>query len=537
MDHVVAADPLSAERIEIVRGPAALLYGDSASGGVVNVIEGRIPRTRVEGIEAEALGFYGSNADALNATAEVDWGPAQSFAVHADAFYREQGDYRDGLGMRIGNSSLASSGGAAGASWLGGSGFAGANVSVFDTRYEIPGDVVFIEAGQVRGDFAAEYRVDLLGLQSIRARAGYADYEHREIDDLGVVATTFANQEFEGRLDLRHRPIGPLTGAFGVQLRDRRFEAVGIEAFVPPSAFRQFGLFAFERAEFGPLAVEGGVRFSRTSLDTVGFADPGQFVPASQLRFSTVSGSLGAGYAFVDGGLFGVSIYRTARAPALEELFANGPHAATGTYELGDPTLAPEVARGAELTIRYARGDALTVEANVFFTDYRNYIIERETGERRLNLPVLRFEATDARFWGAEVVARATIGAIGGASIRADLLADFVRARDTVRDEPLPRIPPFRLIGGLDYVADDRFTARVEVVYADAQQRVSALELPTPGYTLVNLSATVQIVEGVEVQLRAANLADAFARAHTSFLRDRAPLPGRDLRLSVRTSF
>ncbi len=536
VDHVVAADPLSAERIEIVRGPAALLYGDAASGGVVNVIEGRIPRSPVSGVEGEALGFYGSNADALNATAEIDWSPSTRVALHADVFAREQSDYRSGSGALVPNSALQSSGAAAGGSWFSESGFVGGNVSSFGSRYEIPGDVVFIDAEQVRGDLAAEYKLKLLGLSSVRVRAGYADYDHREIDNAGVVATTFANREFEGRIDFRHRPIGRLTGAFGVQLRDRRFEAVGLEAFVPPSSFRQLGVFVFERAEWSKIAIEGGLRYSRSDLNTEGSADAAQFVPASRLRFETVSGSLGAGYQFAGGGLVGASVYRTERAPALEELFANGPHAATGTYEIGDPALSPELARGLELTARYVKG-SLSVEANIFAATYQGYIVERETGAVRSGLPVLRFEASDARFWGGELAVQLPFGRLVPGSVQLDLLADLVRARDRRRDEPLPRIPPARLIAGLDYALTGQFSVRAELIHAKAQSRVSALEAPTGGYTLLNLSASVTVARRAELQLRAANLTDAFARAHTSFLRDRAPLPGRDVRLLFRTKF
>jgi iron complex outermembrane receptor protein len=536
-DHVVAADPLSAERVEIVRGPAALLYGDSAAGGVVNVVEGRIPRRRQEGWASELLGYVGSNADARNGSAETDVGLGESWVAHADAFWREQGAYAAGGGRSVVNSALETSGAALGLSWINDRGFAGAAVNAFESRYGIPGDVAAIEAEQTRVDFAGEQRVDSAGIRSVRVRAGWADYEHLEVDDQGVVATTFANEEYEARVDVRHLPIGPLTGAVGLQTRGRKFAAVGFEAFVPPSEFRQWGAFLFERAERGRFAIEGGLRYTSSELETEGFSDPSQFVPRVTRTFDTIGASIGASFEPTENAIVGLSLFRTARAPALEELYANGPHAATGSYEIGDPTLDEETAVGVELTARRAWSDRLVLELNLFLTEYEGFIVERETGETRLGFPVFRFGATDARFSGGEIVVEAALASGTWGELRGDILLDAVRAQDTGLGEDLPRIPPARLITGLDWAGSGRFRGRAELIFAADQDRTGPLERSTPGYVFFNVSATIDLSPTVELQLRGANLTDEFARTHTSFLRDAAPLPGRDLRVLLRARF
>lgn len=553
-DHAPSVDTATAKRIEVVRGPATLLYGNSAAGGVVNVIDGRIPEEIPEnGIEASGIGFYGTNGDERTGSGGVTVALGETGLVaHLDGSYKKTGDMTvpgfarsealraldpqdDELRGKLPNSAVRDASITGGLSWVGDNGFLGASVSHYSTNYGIPVNIeepgeppeVRIAMQQTRVDVSGELRTPFLVFDTARVRFGYGDYQHAEKEG-EEVGTQFFNKQWEGRLELVQKKWGNLSGAWGVQASHRDFEVLGDEAFVPPSLTDQIGVFTVQRLDIGAVALEAGLRFESQQLkaDDIGY----------NRDFGTLSASAGASYTFAENWLAGVSAYRTERAPTAEEVLANGPHAATFTFERGDLTLGKETATGVEATLKKSQGP-FTGSLNAYYTAYDDFISEQFTGEEEDGLRVVQFTPVSARFYGFEAEAAVEVWRGGNASLKLDAQADYVRAQDVTNGRPLPRIPPLRLTGGVEY-ADDRFSARAEVQWADGQDRFGVAELPTEGYTTVNVSLDWHPFadRGVVLMLEGRNLTDAEIRYSTSFLKDYLPAAGRSIRLGIRAA-
>lgn len=553
-DHAPSVDTATAKRIEVVRGPATLLYGNSAAGGVVNVIDGRIPEEIPEnGIEASGTGFYGTNGDERTGSGGVTVALGETGLVaHLDGSYKKTGDMTvpgfarsealraldpqdDELRGKLPNSAVRDASITGGLSWVGDNGFLGASVSHYSTNYGIPVNIeepgeppeVRIAMQQTRVDVSGELRTPFLVFDTARVRFGYGDYQHAEKEG-EEVGTQFFNKQWEGRLELVQKKWGNLSGAWGVQASHRDFEVLGDEAFVPPSLTDQIGVFTVQRLDIGAVALEAGLRFESQQLkaDDIGY----------NRDFGTLSASAGASYTFAENWLAGVSAYRTERAPTAEEVLANGPHAATFTFERGDLTLGKETATGVEATLKKSQGP-FTGSLNAYYTAYDDFISEQFTGEEEDGLRVVQFTPVSARFYGFEAEAAVEVWRGGNASLKLDAQADYVRAQDVTNGRPLPRIPPLRLTGGVEY-ADDRFSARAEVQWADGQDRFGVAELPTEGYTTVNVSLDWHPFadRGVVLMLEGRNLTDAEIRYSTSFLKDYLPAAGRSIRLGIRAA-
>lgn len=572
-DHAVSADPLTAERIEVLRGPATLLYGSSAVGGVVNQIDRRIPvKAPAQGLEGESQAIYGTAADEVSVGASLTAEIAPSWVGQVSGSFRDTDDMRiggfaesralraqehdgaeDDHGAEAGrgtleNSAVRTKTGSVGLTRLFDQGFLGAAVSLYDSRYGVPGhahageeddehehehehegeDAVRIDLEQVRVDLKGGYRFDGGFIEEAKLRFGWADYRHFEIEG-GEIGTRFDVTGYEGRLELVQRQRGNWRGAFGVQGLNRKFEATGDEAYLPANKTRQLGAFALQEGRFGPLTVEGALRYEYNDVDAAG--------PRGR-TFHAVSGSLGGVYRLSDAWSTGVSLSRTSRAPSAEELYANGPHVATRAYLLGDATFAKEKAWGAEGWVR-AESDGYSLGATVYWSRFDDYIYEQATGAIVDGLAVYRYQQTDARYVGVELEGTATLGKAGGWTFVADAVADYTRATNLHTDTPLPRIPAKRVRGGLE-AQSEALTGRAEVEVADDMTRISPNELPTDGYTMVNLSAAWRpwgYERDVTVMLQANNLFDVTARRHASFLKDMAPLAGRDVRLNLHVGF
>lgn len=580
-DHAPALDLATAKRVEVVRGPATLLYGNNASGGVVNVIDGRIPVAAPEGgVDGFTRVGIGSNANERSLAAGIDASLNSPWVLHLDGFWRQTDDYdipgfmesaalraaeeaehaghdhgdeeEEEVSGKVPNSSLTQKGATAGLSYVGDWGFFGASVSGLKSNYGIPvghshaeeedhdhdhddGEEHEHEEGDVRIDLR-QTRVDLMGevnqpfliFDTTRLRFGWADYEHKELEG-AETGTRFLNKGWEGRVELVQRQMDNLSGAVGVQASRRDFQAIGDEAFVPPSETVQMGVFTLQRLDFGPLALEGGARLERQDID----ADSIRF----SRDFTTLSLSAGASYKLGDGWLAGVSLSRTERAPNAEELLSDGAHLATSTYELGDATLGKEKGLGGELTLKKT-GGPITGAVNLFLTDYDDYIYESFTGAEEDGLPVAAYGATDARFWGFEVEAAADLYRDQDRSVVLDGALDYVKAEDTTRNIALPRMPPLSFRTGLEY-AQSNISTRVEMVWADDQKRTGDFELPTDSYTVFNASVDWHPVPSrdVSVLFEVRNITDEEVRLSTSFLKDSLPQPGRDFRMALRAAY
>jgi iron complex outermembrane recepter protein len=571
VDHAVVINPLTADRIEVLRGPAALLFGSSAIGGVVNVIDSRIPRSvPEEGIHVDAIGTYGSAANERSGGSRIDVALGDKFVVHVDGTYTKTGNLRTGgfiltpalraaaiasgdpdiadladLKGKLPNSAGRTWEVAGGAALITSNGNLGFSVSRYDSLYGVPvrysvdpaveAEEVRLDVKQTRVDFRSEVNPSSGFLEAIKFRGGYADYKHNEVEDTGEIATTFLNDGWEGHLELVQRERNGWKGAIGGQFFLRNLNIIGEEKFLPKSETQQFGLFTLQSFDLGAFRAEAGGRVERSILTANADVDLGN--PDLRRTFTAVSGSLGGSVEVASGWRFGLNGSYTQRAPSAEELFANGPHAGTQAFEVGDPTFAKETSTAVEATLR-GKGEGYSFSASVYHSWFKDFIFETATGAIEDDLPVFQFSQADARYYGAEFEASVRLAQLGSYAINFDGIGDFTRAKIKGGGN-IPRIPALRLLGGFE-AKSDTANGRVEVEWVDGQSRIAAFETATSGYTMVNASIGFKPFGAdnqTSITLSANNIFDVNARRHASFLKDYAPLAGRDLRVTLRAGF
>lgn len=573
-DHAVPIDPLTTERIEVLRGPATLQYGGSALGGVVNVIDNRIARQRSFDASGGVLGKaevrVGGAADERSSGLMVESGNDR-IAVHADAFERRTADLRvprdmpcgAGVGPRVCNSDSHTRGGGAGLTLYGDRSYLGLSTSEYRSDYGTVAEED-VRIGMVRRHHALEgaWRDVLPGFEQVQLQWGQTDYQHAEYNRTsGVTGTTFSNQGQALRVQASQRPwrLGAnlqLTGWVGVQHDRSDFQALGDEAFVPSSRSRTSALYVIQtlRTEWGEW--RGGWRQESVSVQSLGGAS---FGPASARAFQPTSVALG----FVRqlgpttpafGWQLSGNLSRSQRAPKDYELFANGPHVATHAYERGNDTLGLERATQVDLGLSHRDGPH-RLSATVFVADFSHYLALTPDGTQQGGLDVYRYEDVRARLRGWEAQARWRM--VGGTqaltridprvgAVDLELRADGVHAQDLTHDQPMPRIAPLR-VGGDVLWSRESWGARLGVTHAMAQNRVPDGQWTTPGYTLWSLGLNHHRHRGRMHWLwfaRLDNVSNQTAYASTSILRqtlatsDRVPpLPRRSLKLGVQVSF
>ncbi len=582
-DHATTIDPLTAERIEVLRGPAVLLYGSQAIGGAVNVVDKRIPR-RVpdEAFHVDALTAYDSVNDQINTGASIDIPLSSNFVLHVDGTYRHSDDLeiggfqvapelrselfalaaeeesegeieeaeelREAANQRgfLPNSGTETYTVNGGISFIQDGSVFGVSAGYYNTDYGVPERPGSEEhAGEEGGEEGGaqgvsigleQYRFDFLGdirlgdgfFERLKLRAGYSDYTHTEFEG-SEVGTVFESESLEGRIELVQSRTGALRGSIGLQYAYRDFEAIGEEAFVAPNITDTIALFALQEYGDGPFQIELAGRYENTSTEaqTLGV----------KRDFDTFSGALGLAYEAVDLFRAGVNLSRVERAPAAEELFANGPHIATQQFEIGDPTLSKESAWGVE---GFVRGEIGQAEFNlaIYKQWFDDYIVLGANGLEEDGLPVFVIGQQDADYFGVEGEVVVPLFSSGGFDVITDLRASYIDA-ELGDGSSVPRIPPLELLGALEFQSA-AIDVRGEVQWFAEQDQVSAFETPTDDFTFVNFLISWRPLtnqENVTVQLAADNVFDVIGRRHASFTKDFVPLGGRNLRASVRLSF
>ncbi len=552
-DHATTIDPLVVDSIEVVRGSAALLYGGSAVGGVVNVLDNRIPQEAISGFNGRVESRLGGAASERSSAAVLEGGNGR-VAFHADVYKRETDDLKiPGFARsdrqravdantvaqphgRLPNSSSVSDGSALGASLTSDRGYLGLSHSNFNANYGIVAEKnVRIDMNSARWDVAGEVRELGTFVQGVKFKYGYTDYGHKELKD-GKTETTFTNNGYETRIEATHARLGPFTGVFGMQLANVNFSALGEEAFVPKVETGAHALFLYEEATFGDVKLTFGGRSERTALDSAG---GGKFGAAKTREFSAQSGAVGALYSLDQNMVLAANLSHTERAPSYAELFAKGPHVATSQYEVGDANLAKEQSHGADVQLRWRSGAHLA-SISGYTTRFRNYIGLFKNGatDTDSGLKEAEFRAVQARFQGFETEGKFRV-AEGTGSLDLKLRGDYVRATNLNTGAPLPRISPLRLGAGLDYQIGN-FGASLDVTCAAGQNRVAPGELRTSDHTLTDAALTWRIKAralNLKATLKGNNLFNQEARVHASPLKDIAPLPGRGLLVGLRGSF
>lgn len=571
-DHQTSLEGILAERVEIVRGPATLLYGSGAAGGLVNVVDRRIAERPLDvAVEGAMAGNLDSAIGEGAGAARVAFGN-EHVVLHLDGFRRETDDveipgfaesailrareHQDGeqgeqaaeVFGEVENTDSETNGGAVGVSWLGDRGFLGVAVSTFDSDYGTPGHVHAHEEEHEEEEPGEEAvrialdqsRVDLKGsvdfegpLRAAKIRAAQNDYRHVEFEG-GDPGTVFDTSGSDARVELHHRPVARLEGAFGLQYKRIDFAAIGDEAYVPPSDTVRNSVFAFEELRLADhWALQGSARIEHQTIET----------PASATRYSdnALGASLGSVWNFGNGLDVSINAALTERHPNATELFADGAHVAVQRVERGSITqglgvLGKETSTNLDVTFR---GGLERVEWAVtgWINAVDDYILLQPTAAVRDGLPVFDYRQDDVRLYGVEAETRLELFDSAAGHLHGRLFTDFVHGEVEDSGAYLPRLPPLRVGASLHYTLD-RFEAGLDATWHREQDKTAENELPTDGYTLLGAQVSYALPEpSLFLYLRAKNLTDEDARQHTSPLKDTLPLPGRSLHAGFRYDF
>ncbi len=594
-DHLTTIEPFVAKSVEVLKGPSTLLYGSGAIGGVVDVHTGRIPHQVPDVLEGAAEIRGTDNADQRTAAGRLDGG-AGNFAFHVDAFYRDADEYdipgfaesarqraleaehdhdedhghdddhddhddegeEEAFGTLPG-SQLETRGGAFGLSYIGDTGFIGLSVSSYEAEYGLPGhshahhheeeehegedhdddhdddheehgeeEMPILDLEQTRIDLEGGVEQPFDGVRSLNVRIGYNDYEHIEVEgDEG--GTTFATEAWESRVELVHEPILGFDGAAGVQVSNREFSALGEEAFVQPVDTQTVGLFWVGQQSLGELGLEAGLRLENVEHD------PSE---GRSRSFSLGSASLGLIQPLSNHWTLSGQVDYSNRAPVAEELYSNGPHLATQTFEIGDADLNEETAANLSANLSYA-SETLSFSLSAYVTDFSDFIYEANTGLEEDELPVYQWTQGDARFRGFEADASWQALTWQGGALTLNAGFDTVDAQldqGAVRD--LPRISPQRWRVGAS-ATWNALSASITYRQVADQNDVAFEELPTDGFDDLNVHLNYSLDLGgnqVSLFLNGRNLTDDEQRLHTSFIGQLAPQPGRTIEAGVRVS-
>lgn len=566
-DHAVTTEPLLASQIEVLRGPSALLYSPGAMGGVVNVLDGkiptRVPEKGVEGsAEVQAGTAAGMSAGAFSLTTAT---PLKNdngqLVLHAEGVARNAGDYRVGSGWgqnKVPGSFSRGNTGSVGLSWVGSQGYLGLAYTRQQAKYGLPGhqhsfegchahgdhlhcgdhghdgeghdhdhaessSVPVVDLTSERWDLRGEWRKPTAGIAALRVRGGLTNYRHDEIED-GSVATQFRNKAHDLRLEMEHEPIVGWRGTLGLQTLKRRFSATGEEAYVQPTDTQRNSLYLLEEYRWQDWSFQGALRHDRQRVEAE--------LSNERRSHSATSASLGTVWKFQTGYSATASFTSGSRMPTAEEMFANGLHMATATYEIGNPNLSRERSQALDLGLAKTAGDT-SWKLNAYHYRIKGYIYGA-TLDAHEGLQLLQYTQGDARFtgWEAKLTQRLN------RDLSVTVFGDGVRAR--LEDgSALPRIPALR--AGLRVNARvAKWDAFAEWTQVLRQNRTAQYETQTAGYGMLNLGASYQWQScGNQWQLyvKGQNLTNRLAYAATSFIKTAAPLTGRNLVVGLRMDF
>lgn len=569
-DHAVAIEPMLSEQIEVLRGPSALAYGGGAIGGVVNVLDKRVPTAVPErGIEGSVELRADSVANGVAGAFEVTAGSG-NLAFHAEGLKRDARDYRVGSGWdhsRVEGSYNQTETGSLGVSWVGARGYLGLAYTRQQNEYGLPGHsheyeachphgnhlhcghhgeedehdhdhehdehggTPYVKLDSERWDLRGELLEPFAGFTRARLRASYTDYGHDEIEQnegIDSVGTRFRSKASDARVELEHAPLGGWRGVLGLQTGRRDFRADGDEAYVPPTVTTRHAAFLIEEYTLADWRFEAGLRHEWQDID----------VDSSTQRDRSHRGnsvSLGAVWNFAPQYSLGMTLSRTQRLPTAEELYARGLHMATSTWERGNPDLKAETANNVDLTLRKLTGPT-TFSVSVFHNRIDDYIHAR-TLDAHEDFQLIEYAQRDASFTGIEGAIRQQLDATFGLTLFGDYVRAKLEAGDGDRD--LPRIPAHRVGLRLD-AKWNAWRAEAEVYRVGRQDDVAEFERETPGYNMVNVGLSYNGRYNTtpwQVYVKGNNLGNQLAYAHTSFIKNAAPLEGRNLSVGVRVSF
>ncbi len=594
-DHVAASETSTATQIEVLRGPATLFYGSGAIGGVVNVVDNRIPTST--NTEFEWLLQHNSVANENQASMSMQTGKGNT-AFHLDGFWRESDDYKipgaaeleheeegheehegeeheeheeeghdehegednEALGT-LANSASKSQGFTLGSSYLFDNGYAGISYGYMTRQYGIPGHAhheeeheeeyeedVSADMKQQRIQILSELNFSEQFINRLRVKLAYTDYQHQEIEN-GAIGTQFDNNSAEARVDLYHRNVYGFKGALTLHYKNSDFKAIGEEAFTPPSSTETLAFAWLEEKHFSDqVLLQFGSRFEKVTLN----ADSAELVIPSQQDFTPISTSFGLVWDFTQGYNLGSSIAYSQRAPSAAEIFSYGPHIGTNTFELGalydiveqgngefevietQQLAVLETSLNLDLTLRKFNGNFGFIVSG-FYNQIDDFYYQQDTGlvsaEGEEELPVLVFRQNNVEMYGIEAEFIYQVSD----SLKTTIFTDVIHAKLS-NGSFLPRVPPMRFGLVLNY-QHQAFAGELNISHYFDQTDVGKLETATNGYTMLDANLNYYLDNDMVLFLKGQNLSNENARVHSSFLKNVAPLPGRAVTLGIRGYF
>ncbi len=605
-DHFTTVEASTATQIEVLRGPSTLLFGSGAIGGIVNVVDNRLPQTRRDEISGKADAFYDSVSNEKTLTTELNGGKGE-LAWHFNGFTRSTDDFEvpefsaeDGDKLdSIENSFIDADGFTFGGGWIGDDVNLALSFGTQKSQYGIPGhgheeeegheeegeehegedehgeeDPVFADLSQDRVQFVANW-TNLGGFfTDLHWHNAYTDYQHSEIED-GAPGTTFKNDTLESRFWGEHKEINGWRGVLGLHYTDSDFAAEGDEAFTPSTQTDTLALFLVEERKIDNTLWQLGARVERTSHDPdEQFFSENPSATPDATDFTAVSLSAGLVHQLSQYNSIAVNISHSERAPSAAEIYSNGLHIATSTFEIGagytivpeeggdenDFNLVPsanavdtEVANNIDLTYRI-QNDQVHASFSIFYNQIDNFLYLRNTGleledsheeegeeeeeghEGEELLPIFQYTQTDAEFYGFEAQVDWHINQ----TFRLHTFSDLTRAKLLNSEERnLPRIPPLRFGAELHWERDS-WHGEVGMINYQSQERITEFETRTSGYTLLSANVNYYLSlpnADLTFYIKGNNLTNKLAKAHTSFIKDSAPLPGRSISTGIRVNF
>ncbi len=585
-DHATSIEPFMAERIEVLRGPATLLYGSGAMGGVVNVIDNRIPSFMPDKPFGGAFEqSYNSVSDETSTGLKAEGG-AGHVAYHLDGLYRNSNNLHIGgqaidvnaaesndpslkviqnsYGV-IPNTNTQTFNGSAGVSLVGDPGFAGIAINGLHNNYGIPpdgsgGSNTRINLDQTRYDFKSELKNPFSFAESLRMRLGYIDYQHTELDG-GAPGTAFTNKSYEGRMELTHKAIGPFRGALGFQALASDFTATdfgGLNTIVPKSQINSYGVFGVESFNVGPVTYQLGARVEESFIDPqVGsnYSSPNGMPVSSSYNYTPISASASGLWKIDKRNSLDLAITRSQRAPQVQELLSNGFHDATRSFEVGDPNLQMETSYNLDLGYKF-KADWVQAELDLFNNWANNYIYQQRTGQFVQQNPdtgaadacppqdtnctaVVQSYQTDVIFRGYESKLIFPVMENHYGLVDLTLFSDYTRGT-FVNGGNVPRMPPLRFGFQWDYTKQ-QWSGNLRFTRAQAQNDPGANDTPTAGYYLLTLGGQYQIKDFHDAKImlfvKANNLLNENIRNSVSYLRNFSPEPGRGAEIGFRVSY
>ena len=539
-DHGVSIDPLIIEQIELIRGPSSLLYGNGISGGVINAVDHRIPKEAFTGITGRAESRYESVNRGKSNAAVVDLGTS-SFVIHMDAYNRNTenlsipdyaiskylsiNDASHGKGTLL-NSSSNTYGGAIGASMIFDNGYAGLSFSNHNSNYGSPKeDTVRLDMESNRLDFSSELKELPSFFNRIKVRMSNTDYQHSEIDS-GVIQTTFKNTGTEGSFEFGHKELYGLNGLIGFAFDNSQFKSIGNESFAPNSQTISQSIYMLEEYKFNQHKISFASRRAQHQIDSIQNKD-----------FSTNNASIGDEYILNNLWAVKTNINHLERAPSYYELFANGVHAATGQYIVGNSSIKNEISNGIDFNIK-RKDVANTTSISAYYNYFNSYIglfnsgnVKNVNGE---NWDEAVFKSVKASFKGIELESKQLVTD----NLTANIRTEYVIAKNEDTGAYLPRVAPLKMGIGSTY-QKERYSLNINLLHAFAQNKLSANELKTDAYTNLSLLGTYQIPVKYNIELftKANNLLNEDIRDATSYIKDIAPQGGRSIMFGLRGDF